>query len=80
MKQDRIIAGLVLADQILEYRRPTVIVKVLSNEGQSVFERDRGHGGGRRCAIASHGRAPLLNCMQRMSGIATMTQQFVEAV
>lgn len=36
VKQDGIIAGLVLADQILNTVDPTVIVKVLSNEGQSV--------------------------------------------
>lgn len=80
VKQDGIIAGLVLADQILNTVDPTVIVKVLSNEGQSVSNGTvvmEVEGAVRSLLMAER---PLLNCMQRMSGIATMTRQFVEAV
>ncbi len=80
VKQDGIIAGLVLADQILNTVDPTVIVKVLSNEGQSVSNGTvvmEVEGAVRSRLMAER---LLLNCMQRMSGIATMTRQFVEAV
>lgn len=80
VKQDGIIAGLVLADQILNTVDPTVIVKVLSNEGQSVSNGTvvmEVEGPVRSLLMAER---LLLNCMQRMSGIATMTRQFVEAV
>ncbi|HPD54711.1 MAG: carboxylating nicotinate-nucleotide diphosphorylase [Bacteroidota bacterium] len=80
VKQDGIIAGLVLADQILNTVDPTVIVKVLSNEGQSVSNGTvvmEVEGAVRSLLMAER---LLLNCMQRMSGIATMTRQFVEAV
>ena len=80
VKEDGIIAGLVVADQVLNLVDDKFIVKVKSNEGdqvktgQIVMEVEG--------SIRSILRAErvLLNCMQRMSGIASLTRKYVDAV
>jgi nicotinate-nucleotide pyrophosphorylase (carboxylating) len=79
-KAKGIIAGLVLADQILNAVDPTIKVKVLVNEGAAVNPGDE--------LIQIEGETQsllkaerlLLNCMQRMSGIATKTNALVRTI
>lgn len=78
VKETGIIAGLVLADQIFNQVDPTLIVKVLVNEGSSVKPGDvvmRIEGNTRSLLTAER---LVLNCMQRMSGIATLTRKYVD--
>ena len=80
VKEDGIIAGLVLADQILNLVDPETIVKVKVNEGTKVLIGDvvmEIEGSTRSLLRAER---LLLNCMQRMSGIASLTRKYVEAV
>ena len=80
VKEKGIIAGLVLADQILIQVDTELIVKVLVAEGSEVNPGDivmTVEGKVRSLLTAER---LLLNCMQRMSGIATLTNKFVNAL
>lgn len=80
VKEKGIIAGLVLADQILNKVDSSLIVKVLVNEGSEVNVGDivmTIEGNVRSLLQAER---LLLNCMQRMSGIATLTRKYVDAL
>ncbi len=80
VKEDGIIAGLVVADQILNLvdDRFKVSVKVSEGSrvaiGQIVMEIE----GNVRALLRAE--RLLLNCMQRMSGIATLTRKYVDAI
>lgn len=75
VKEDCIISGIVLADQIFTYYDATLNVKTHFNDGERVVP-------GATC-ITVEGRVRsilscerlVLNCMQRMSGIATLTNK-----
>ena len=80
MKEAGIIAGLNVANLILRCVDKTLKVQTNTSEGAKVFTGDvvmvvEGN-------VRSILRAErlLLNCMQRMSGIATLTRKFVDAV
>ncbi len=78
VKESGIIAGLVLADQILNQVDPTLKVKVLVAEGSQVKPGDivmNVEGKTRSLLTAER---LVLNCMQRMSGIATLTRKYVD--
>ncbi|MBK7430406.1 MAG: carboxylating nicotinate-nucleotide diphosphorylase [Bacteroidetes bacterium] len=78
VKETGIIAGLVLADQILNQVDSTLKVKVLVAEGSQVKPGDivmNVEGNTRSLLTAER---LVLNCMQRMSGIATLTRKFVD--
>jgi nicotinate-nucleotide pyrophosphorylase (carboxylating) len=80
VKDRGVIAGLVLADQILNYIDPTIIVKVLTTDGSLVMQDEivmEVNGNIRSMLKAER---LLLNCMQRMSGIATLTRKVVDEV
>ncbi len=80
VKQDGVIAGLVVVDHVFNLVDSGLSVKVLCNEGQVVIQGQK--------VIEVWGKARsilmaerlVLNCMQRMSGIATLTRKFVSAV
>ncbi|MFN8144928.1 MAG: carboxylating nicotinate-nucleotide diphosphorylase [Bacteroidia bacterium] len=80
VKEDGVIAGLVVADQVLNIVDSSLVVKVLVQEGAFVKQKDvvmeiEG-------SVMSMLKAErlLLNCMQRMSGIASLTKRYVDAV
>ena len=78
VKETGIIAGLVLADQILNQVDSTLKVKVLVAEGSQVKPRNivmNVEGNTRSLLTAER---LVLYCMQRMSGIATLTRKFVD--
>jgi len=79
-KEPCIVAGLALAAAVFHELNSKVQVKLLVNEGDVVAK------GARVCALAGSAHAILtgertaLNFLQRLSGIATLTREFVEAV
>ncbi len=78
VKETGIIAGLVLADQILNQVDSSLIVKVHVEEGSPVKPGDivmTVEGNTRSLLTAER---LVLNCMQRMSGIATLTRKYVD--
>ncbi|MBK9542282.1 MAG: carboxylating nicotinate-nucleotide diphosphorylase [Bacteroidetes bacterium] len=80
IKENGVVAGLVVADQVLNIVDSSMRVKTLVAEGAIVQNKD----------IVMEIEGPirsmlkaerlLLNCMQRMSGIATLTRKYVDAV
>lgn len=80
VKEKGIIAGLVVADQILNQVDPSLMVKVLVGEGAAVMPGDEViHIEGRTRSLLKAERL-LLNCMQRMSGIATKTNALMKMI
>ncbi|MGA2220213.1 MAG: carboxylating nicotinate-nucleotide diphosphorylase [Verrucomicrobiia bacterium] len=79
-KEPCIVAGLPLAEAVFRELDAKVSVKTLAKEGDVVGQ------GERVCLLSGPARAILtgertaLNFLQRLSGIATLTRQFVEAV
>jgi nicotinate-nucleotide pyrophosphorylase (carboxylating) len=80
IKDDGILAGVELACTIFSHLDPNVIIKMFLPDGSAVqqgqiaFELE----GNARSILM--GERLALNCMQRMSGIATLTQQYVNRV
>ncbi|HLT08680.1 MAG TPA: carboxylating nicotinate-nucleotide diphosphorylase [Cyclobacteriaceae bacterium] len=80
IKEDGIIAGLELARMIFEYYDPSLKVDVLLQDGQEVKKGDVGLiVAGKAASILTTERL-MLNCMQRMSGIATKTFQYNQLI
>lgn len=74
------VAGVALAERIFKQLDPSAQVEVLIPDGGAISP------GNIVFYVSAHSRALLmgerlaLNCMQRMSGVATLTQRFVAAV
>lgn len=80
IKENGVVAGLVVADQVLNIVDSSMVVKTLFAEGASVKSGDvvmNVEGSVRSMLKAER---LLLNCMQRMSGIASLTRRYVDAV
>lgn len=74
IKEAGVIAGLELAETIFHYHDPDLQVRLLLKDGQSVKAGDVGLlVSGKAASILTTERL-VLNCMQRMSGIATKTK------
>lgn len=80
IKEDGILAGVEIAKEVFARFDPTMVVEVLINEGAKV------HRGDIAMVVTGKVRSLLqterlmLNIMQRMSGIATMTHRYVERI
>ncbi|SFQ20579.1 carboxylating nicotinate-nucleotide diphosphorylase [Parafilimonas terrae] len=78
IKQDGIIAGVDIALQIFNYTEPSSIFNIYKKDGEAM------HNGENAFEVEAHIHTILkcerlvLNCMQRMSGIATLTHQYTE--
>lgn len=77
IKGDGIIAGVAMAEKIFHHIDPELEIEFLVKDGDEVSYGDIGlYVSGRAQSILTAERL-VLNCMQRMSGIATYTQQIV---
>lgn len=80
IKEDGILAGVEIAKEVFSRFDPTMVVEVLINDGAKV------HRGDIAMVVTGKVRSLLqterlmLNIMQRMSGIATMTHRYVERI
>lgn len=80
IKEDGILAGVEIAKEVFARFDPTMVVEVLINDGAKV------HRGDIAMVVIGKVRSLLqterlmLNIMQRMSGIATMTHRYVERI
>ncbi|WP_162416444.1 carboxylating nicotinate-nucleotide diphosphorylase [Cyclobacterium roseum] len=80
IKESGIIAGLSLAEKIFNYHDPELHVDLLLEDGNRVQPGEIGlRVSGRAASILTTERL-VLNCMQRMSGIATKTKQMNELI
>jgi nicotinate-nucleotide pyrophosphorylase (carboxylating) len=78
IKQDGILAGIEVAEKIFRYRRPSASFQAFKKDGEPM------HAGEKAFEVSCDVHTILqlerlvLNCMQRMSGIATLTHQYTE--
>lgn len=80
IKGDGIIAGVSVAEKIFKKFDPQLQVELLIKDGDSVAYGDIGlRVSGSAVSILSSERL-VLNCMQRMSGIATLTHRLTEKI
>ncbi len=80
VKENGVLAGVALAQQIFKQIDPSLSVQLLLNDGATINKGDIAftvEGAARSILTAER---LVLNCMQRMSGVATLTQQYVKAV
>jgi nicotinate-nucleotide pyrophosphorylase (carboxylating) len=80
IKSDGILAGVELAQRIFLQHDPSLEVNVLKHDGESVRKGDIGfYVSGKARSILCTERL-VLNCMQRMSGIATHARRLVKLI
>ena len=80
IKEDGIIAGLLLAKRIFNHFDPSLNVVLLLKDGQEVRKGDIGLTvSGKAASILTTERL-VLNCLQRMSGIATYTHKLTQYI
>ena len=79
-KQDAIVAGVDLAKEIFNYYDKNLKIDIYKNDGQKIKNKDTilKVSGNIRSILAME--RLVLNCMQRMSGIATQTKKINELV
>ena len=79
-KEDGVICGLVVADQVFNRVDPKLIVKTLVAEGATIKNGDSILEVSGPVASILKAERLVLNCMQRMSGIATKTSLLVKKI
>jgi len=78
IKQDGILAGMAVAQRIFNYTEPASVFTAFKNDGDAMLY------GEKAFEVAAHVHTILkcerlvLNCMQRMSGIATLTRCYTD--
>ena len=78
IKQDGILAGMQVAEKIFRYIEPGIVFNAMKKDGdimrygEDAFEVDA------RVYTILQCERLVLNCMQRMSGIATLTRQYTD--
>ena len=80
IKEDGILAGVEIAKEVFARFDPTMVVEVLINDGAKVHRGDIAVGVTGKVRSLLQTERLMLNIMQRMSGIATMTHRYVERI
>ncbi len=78
VKEDGILAGVQLAQDIFHYLEPEARFTIYKNDGDVVKHGDIAFEVAAKVHTILQAERLSLNCMQRMSGIATLTNQYVE--
>jgi len=79
IKDNGILAGIEMAVRIFRKVNPNLEVQLHLQDGQAVKEGDIAFAVKGKAQSILHAERLVLNCMQRMSGIATLTQKAVDA-
>jgi nicotinate-nucleotide pyrophosphorylase (carboxylating) len=80
IKQDGILAGVDVAEKIFRYREPGMTFQMLKKDGEAMKTGDIAFTVEASVHTILICERLLLNCMQRMSGIATLTHQYAEKI
>ncbi len=80
IKQDGILAGVEIAEKIFHYREPGAIFQGHKKDGEAMRTGDTAFEVEASIHTILTCERLVLNCMQRMSGIATLTHQYVEKI
>ena len=78
IKQEGILAGVEVAEKIFHYKDPAAIFTALKKDGEMVKAGEMAFEVEASVHTILQCERLVLNCMQRMSGIATLTRQFVD--
>jgi nicotinate-nucleotide pyrophosphorylase (carboxylating) len=78
VKEDGILAGVQLAQDIFHYLEPEATFTIYKNDGDVVKSGDIAFEVAAKVHTILQAERLSLNCMQRMSGIATLTNQYVQ--
>ena len=80
IKEDGIIAGISLAQDIFHHLEPEAVFTVFKKDGESMMKGETAFEVSASVHTILQAERLTLNCMQRMSGIATLTRQYVDRV
>jgi len=80
IKEDGILAGVELAQQIFRFLEPEATFSIHKKDGDRVINGETAFEVNARVHTILQAERLTLNCMQRMSGIATLTSHFVEKI
>ena len=78
IKQDGILAGMEIAEKILKFKEPTATFTAYKQDGDIMRDGEEAFVAEATIHTILMCERLLLNCMQRMSGIATLTRQYVD--
>jgi nicotinate-nucleotide pyrophosphorylase (carboxylating) len=80
IKQDGILAGVEIAEKIFHFREPASIFQAHKKDGEAIRAGETAFTVEASVHTILSCERIVLNCMQRMSGIATLTHQYVEKI
>ena len=78
IKQDGILAGMKVAEHIFRYKEPGVVFKAYKQDGDAMKVGEIAFDVEAHVHTILQCERLVLNCMQRMSGIATLTKQYTD--
>ncbi len=78
IKQDGILAGVQVAEKIFNYMQPGIVFKSFKNDGEQMVYGETGFEVHADVHTILQCERLVLNCMQRMSGIATLTKKYTD--
>lgn len=78
IKQDGILAGMEIAEKILKFKEPTATFTAYKQDGDLMRDGEEAFMAEATTHTILMCERLILNCMQRMSGIATLTRQYVD--
>jgi nicotinate-nucleotide pyrophosphorylase (carboxylating) len=78
IKQDGILAGMEIAEKILKFKEPGATFTAYKQDGDLMRDGDEAFVAEAGIHTILECERLILNCMQRMSGIATLTRQYVD--
>ncbi|MEO6733261.1 MAG: carboxylating nicotinate-nucleotide diphosphorylase [Ferruginibacter sp.] len=77
IKEDGVLAGVAVAEKIFRYLQPDIIFNSNKNDGEHMTYGETAFTVEAKVYTILQGERLVLNCMQRMSGIATLTDSYV---
>lgn len=80
IKQDGILAGMEVAEKIFRYKEPSVIFKAFKKDGDTMKSGELAFEVSASVYTILQCERLVLNCMQRMSGIATLTRAYTDKI
>jgi nicotinate-nucleotide pyrophosphorylase (carboxylating) len=78
IKQDGVLAGMDAAERILRIMEPSALFTPYKKDGQSMLAGENAFETEATISTILQCERLILNCMQRMSGIATLTRRYVD--
>lgn len=78
IKQNGILAGMQVAEKIFQYLQPDMVFTAFKKDGDEMTNGEKAFEVSAKIHTILQAERLVLNCMQRMSGIATLTHQFTQ--